>query len=582
MNSNPGPLNTRAYQTKSTDYNEPAMAFQPHLVGISGFLNKQWGTKLYFITINHAKRLKMIRLNALLQLPVILFLLTTNTVQGGTPGPMAPERQRGEGPFERLILRGANLISGEGAPVIGPVDIVIEQDRIVSVTVVGHPGVPILPEKRPEAAPGDRELDIHGHYVMPGFVDMHAHIGGSADDVPAEYVFKLWLAHGITTIREPGSFNGSEWVLPQVNQAEQNLISAPRIIPYLGFGMEAEQPLTTPEAVREWVKQTKAKGYAGIKFFGAPPVIMQAALDEANKQGLGSAMHHAQLNVMANNALDSARQGLTTMEHWYGLPEALFEDKIIQHYPSQYNYQDEQDRFSEAGRLWQQAAKPGSDKWQSVRNELIALDFTLNPTLTIYEANRDLMREMNADWHQEYTLPQLWQFFQPSKYAHGSYWFDWTTQHEIDWKNNYRLWMQFLNDYKNHGGRVTTGSDSGYIFKIYGFGYIRELELLQEAGFHPLEVIQSATLNGAQALGMAQQIGSVIPGKKADLVIVRENPLRNFKVLYGTGHFKLNKDNQPSRTKGIRYTIKDGIVYDAAQLLKDVRDIVATQKTRAN
>ena len=62
--------------------------------------------------------------------------------------------------------------------------------------------------------------------------------------------------------------------------------------------------------------------------------------------------------------------------------------------------------------------------------------------------------------------------------------------------------MEFINEYKNRGGRVTAGSDSGFIFQLYGFAYIRELELLREAGFHPLEVIRAATLNGAEALGM--------------------------------------------------------------------------------
>jgi imidazolonepropionase-like amidohydrolase len=139
--------------------------------------------------------------------------------------------------------------------------------------------------------------------------------------------------------------------------------------------------------------------------------------------------------------------------------------------------------------------------------------------------------------------------------------------------------MQFLNDYKNHGGRVTLGSDSGYIWKLYGFGYIREMELLQEAGFHPLEVIRAATIHAAQVLGMDGEIGSVRPGKLADLVVVDHNPLQNFKVLYGTGHFRLGEDNQPARLGGVRYTIKDGIVYDARALLSDVREIV--QKARA-
>ena len=188
------------------------------------------------------------------------------------------------------------------------------------------------------------------------------------------------------------------------------------------------------------------------------------------------------------------------------------------------------------------------------------------------------MREMNADWQQDYAHPNLWAFFQPSRNAHGSYWFDWTTADEIAWKENFRLWMQFLNDYKNQGGRGTLGSDSGYMWKLYGFGYIREMELLQEAGFHPLEVIRAATIHGAQVLGLDGEIGSIRPGKLADLVITGYNPLKNFKVLYGTGHFRLDEDNQPARLGGVRYTIRDGIIYDARELLSDVRGIV--QKAR--
>ena len=491
----------------------------------------------------------------------------------------APDRNQGDGPHERLILRGLTVINGEGAPPQGPMDIVIEGDRIAAVRNVGYPGIDIRPGDRPEAQPGDREIDLTGHYALPGFIDMHGHIGGDEQGVPAEYVYKLWLAHGITTVREPGSFNGLDWVLRQASLSEQNAIAAPRIIPYAGFGMGLDEPISSPETARDWVRMIADKGAEGIKFFGAPPEIMQAALDEADEQGLGSAMHHAQLDVMRWNVLDSARAGLTTMEHWYGLPEAMFTDQVIQNYPTDYNYYNEQHRFGEAGRLWLQAAEPGSSKWNSVRDELIELDFTLNPTMTIYEASRDLMREMNADWHEDYTHPDLWQFFQPSRRAHGSYWFDWTTEDEIAWKQNFARWMTFLNDYKNQGGRVTTGSDSGYIWKVYGFGYIRELELLQEAGFNPLEVVQAATLNGAEALGMTDQIGSIRAGKKADLVITDRNPLHNFKVLYGTGHFHLGDDDKPVQDGGVVYTVKDGIVFDAGELLEDVRRIVEAART---
>jgi len=493
----------------------------------------------------------------------------------------APDRQRGEGPFDRLILRGVIVVNGEGAPPSGPADVLIEGNRISQIRNLGI-YEPVPDEARIQARPGDHVLELEGHYLLPGFIDMHAHFGGDEQGVPAEYAAKLWLGHGITTIREPGSFNGLDWVAAHQVRSTRNEIAAPRIVPYVAFGQGESGPFLTEEDTRAWVKKIARQGASGIKFFGAPANIMRAALDEAGKQRLGSMMHHAQLDVVNWNALDSARAGLTSMEHWYGLPEAMFVDRVIQHYPAEYNYTNEQHRFGEAGRLWAQAAQPGSEKWKQVRDELISLDFTINPTLTIYEASRDLMREMNADWHEEYTPPALWQFFQPSLISHGSYWHDWTTADEVAWKNNFRLWMAFLNDYKNHGGRVTLGSDAGYIWKLYGFGYIREMELLQEAGFHPLEVLRSATYLAAEVLGMDDRIGSVRPGKLADLVISEENPLANFKVLYGTGHFKLGADNQPTRVGGVRYTIKDGIVYDARELLADVRRIVSDAKADVN
>lgn len=140
--------------------------------------------------------------------------------------------------------------------------------------------------------------------------------------------------------------------------------------------------------------------------------------------------------------------------------------------------------------------------------------------------------------------------------------------------------MQFINEYKNKGGRVAAGSDSGFIYQLYGFSYIRELELLREAGFHPLEVLMSATLKGAEALGMDDKLGSVQVGKLADFAILQENPLQNLKILYGTGAIKLTDDNEVIRTRGIQYTVKDGIIYDAKQLLADVKAIVEQSKTR--
>src|SRR5689334_7185826 len=121
--------------------------------------------------------------------------------------PKAPVRAEGDGPYTQLIIRGVTLINGTGAPPIGPMDIVIEKNRIVQISNVGSPGAPINPNRRPKLKEGGKELNCEGMYVLPGLIDMHGHIGGRAQGTPAEYVFKLWMGHGITTIRDPSAGN---------------------------------------------------------------------------------------------------------------------------------------------------------------------------------------------------------------------------------------------------------------------------------------------------------------------------------------------------------------------------------------
>lgn len=495
--------------------------------------------------------------------------------------PHAPDRRsdEGQGPFDRLIIRGATVIDGTGAPARGPMDVVIERNRIVEIRSARDSGE--------REAPPTREIDAGGMYLLPGFVDLHAHIGGLAQGTPAEYVFKLWMGHGVTTVRDPGSGNGVDWTLQERDRSSRNATVAPRIFVYVRPGMGWDRgAITTPDAAREWVRWAAKRGIDGLKLDSYDPEIMAALLDEAHKLRLGSQAHLSQTGVARMNALDAARLGLGSLEHWYGLPEALFDSRTVQDFPDDYNYNDEYDRFGQAGRLWKQAAAPYSAQWNAVMNELLDLHFVIDPTMTIYEASRDAMRARRAEWHDIYTLPSLWQFYQPSRTSHGSYWYDWTTQDEIEWKHNYQLWMTFLNEYKNRGGRVCTGSDSGFIYKLYGFGYIRELELLQEAGFHPLEVIRAATRCGAQTLhdpkGTPLQFGIIRPGLLADLVLVEQNPLHNLKVLYGTGTLRLDEaTGQVERVGGVKYTIKDGIVYDARQLLADVAEMVRQAKAKA-
>ncbi|MGH7502841.1 MAG: amidohydrolase family protein [Longimicrobiales bacterium] len=493
----------------------------------------------------------------------------------------APARAEGEGPFERLILRGAIVIDGTGAPPQGPVDIVIEGNRITRIVGVGVPGRPLRTTGRPEDA--TREIAAEGMYVLPGFVDNHLHTGDPTKTPEAEYVYKLWLGHGITAGRGveygPWEFSKSEQ-----ERSARNEITAPRMFLYPRPGQAwGGGPVRTPEQAKEWVRWIAQNGADGMKLVAYPPAIMKALLEEAKVQGLGSTAHLAQLGVAQMNAIDAARLGLGTVTHFYGLFEALYREHDVQPWPADMNYNDEQHRFGQVARQWNLIHPPGSPEWVALLAELKQLGTILDPTMVAYLASRDVMRARNADWHATYTLPSLWDFYEPSRDNHGSYYYDWTTWDEVAWRNFYRVWMQLLNDYKNMGGRVTVSSDAGFIYNLFGFGTIQEMELLQEAGFSPLEVIRGATMHAAQALyepkGVEPEFGVVREGMLADLVVIGENPIANLKYLYGTGAVRLNDaTGRPERVGGIVYTIKDGIVYDAKELLADVARMVEAQK----
>lgn len=489
-----------------------------------------------------------------------------------------PARDAGEGPYARLVIRNVNLIDGTGAPMQGPFDVVIERDRVAQIVPIGAPGA-IVESKRAPA--GDREIDGTGFTLMPGFVDTHVHLHSLEDEqgVPPEYVLKLWMAHGVTSVRDLGSGRPIEWLADIKRRSERNEIVAPRIDIYPFFN--AIQPgINDPATAREAVRNARRRGADGIKFIGSiPEDVLYAALDEAEAIGMRTTMHHAQQLVAYANVLQTSARGLDSMEHWYGLPEAMFTDRRLQRWPADFNNTDEQMRFAEAGRLWEQAAQPGSERWNAVMDTLLERGFGLSPTFTAYQASRDLMRMTNATWHAQYTMPALWDFYRPSRLHHGSYWFDWTTEYEMDWKRNYGLWMRFVNEYKNRGGLVGIGSDCGYIYNLYGFGYVQEMELMREAGFSPLEVIHAATGMGAKILGREDSAGSVRVGRKADLVLVRGNPLANLKLLLGTGTIRLDAaSDRVEQVGGVDYTIKDGIVYDAAALRADVRAMVREAK----
>jgi imidazolonepropionase-like amidohydrolase len=460
---------------------------------------------------------------------------------------------------DQLVITNAMLVDGVGTPAEGPVDIVIKQNRIASVS---------RPRRNADYLKNAVVIDGTDKYVLPGFINMHGHLQDerAGKPQPFEYQQKLWLGCGITTIRDVGS--EVEKAIVQKQKSAANEIAAPRIWLYMwasGAGAEAE--------IRARIRDLKAKGADGLKCHQLDRDSYTIVADEARKLGLKIAHH---VGVEDANAWDDAALGTSTIEHWYGVPDAALDG--AQHFPADFNYSNELHRFRYAGRLWREA---NPEKLQKVLQKLVEANVAWDPTLCIYEASRDLQRAVTQPWFKEYLHPSLEAFFTPNPEFHGSFFFGWTHTDEVYWKANYRIWMNAVREFARMGGIVTTGEDAGFIYQMYGFGYLRELELHEEAGFQPLEVIQHATNNGAKILGKSQELGRIKSGYLADLVVVNGNPLADLHILFPNG-IDPNLDRQRANGKGgIEWTIKDGIPYHAPTLFSEVKEIVRAARNQA-
>ena len=242
--------------------------------------------------------------------------------------PAAPPRAEGEGPWKRLILRGVTL------------------DR-------RHRRAARRARRRRHRGQPHR---AHQARRQPGRADRRRRAAQGRSRRPRDRPRRpLRAARASSTCtatsaapsraRRPSTCSSSGWATASPpcairaaatastgwsstsRRATRNEITAPRIVAYVVLRPgQRRTPIATPEAgARVGGGRRRSDGADGLKFFGCGPTCMAAALDEAKKHGLRTACHHAQLNVARINVLDSARLGLTTMEHWYGLPEALFD-----------------------------------------------------------------------------------------------------------------------------------------------------------------------------------------------------------------------------------------------------------------
>ncbi|MEW5918505.1 MAG: amidohydrolase family protein [Gemmatimonadota bacterium] len=485
----------------------------------------------------------------------------------------------------RLVIRNATILSGRGAPGSnrtmppeGPVDIIIENGVITDIVLMDAVNAAGY-GRNFQRATGDRVIDATGMFVTPGLVEMHAHLpspNGDHGTRALDYAYRLYLGHGVTTVRDAGTGAGLKLLTEHRAQSAANNLVAPRLVLCQRWPLPLRRwdVGNTPDKARAMVRQFKELGADCVKVSKSPghyPDVLAAIADESKKLGMWVM---TDLKVSETDALIASNAGVRSIEHWYGVPDAAL--KGSQNFPTDYNYWDELDRFRYAGLLWSEADK-NPEALSKVLDAMIKNGTNWNPTMIVYEDNRDVWRDV--------TLPVNETLVHPSEVAagpdssvHGAFKREWKTSDEINWKKNFQIWMKWVREFHQRGGLLTAGSDEG---GIGGIGMIRELELMQEAGIHPIDVIKVATTNAYQTLGLDKHCGIRV-GCAADVAVINGNPIDNFKVMYGRGYGVYGLVPRADQWKhgGVTWTIKDGVVYDAQALLREVEWYVQQEKQR--
>ncbi len=522
--------------------------------------------------------------SVLLALPVILGAQESMAVPHNGPTTLAMGTTKGE-KYGRLVIRGATVLSGRGTPGTnrsmppeGPVDIVIENGVIVDM--IPMDAVNAAGYGRTFArATGDKVIDATGMYLMPGLVEMHAHLPPPSSDFGPrglDYAYRLYLGHGVTTVRDAGSGAGIKLLSEQRRSSAANTLVAPRLVLCQRWPLPLREwdAGNTPDKARAMVQQFKTLGADCVKVSKSPghyPDVMEAIADESKKLGMFTMVD---LKVSESDARVASNAGVKSIEHWYGVPDAALSG--TQSFPADYNYWRELDRFRNAGNLWMEADR-NPERVSAVIDLMIRNGTNWNPTMTVYEDNRDLMRAAGLPMKESLVHPSE-VAAGPDTSTHGSFKTEWKTSDELNWKRNFAIWMKWVKVFHERGGLLTAGSDEG---GTGGIALIRELELMQEAGIHPIDVIKVATTNATTVLGMSGHCGIRV-GCAADIAIVNGNPIDNFKVMYGRGYgfYGLVPRSEQWRKGGVAWTIKDGIVFDAQALLREAEWYVEQERAR--
>jgi len=452
-------------------------------------------------------------------------------------------------PFIRIdtpvvALENVRVIDGTGAPAKDDQMIVIDHGKIASVG----------PQTADQLLPaGAKIIDETGKTVFPGLVGMHEHLfyplpdggpgllplyGEMADSAP-----RLYLAGGVTTARTAGSLEPYTDISVK-QEIDAGKIPGPKLFltgPYLegapSIGPQLHT-LTGPEDAARLVDYWSAEGMTSFKaYMHITPEELKAAIDHAHEHGLKITGH-----LCAVGFKEAAALGIDNLEHGLVVDTEFYSQKKEGVCPGQHPAQAELAKMDVEG-----------PEIQGTIRDLIAHHVAVTSTLAIFESfvpNRPPMsEEMRV---RESLLPDAWGSYAATRAS--------IAEHAADstWTPLFKMEMQFERDFVKQGGLLMAGCDpTGYGGVLPGFGDQRNLELLVEAGFTPEEAIHIATENGAQWLGEESRIGTIAPGKAADLVVVDGNPAKTI-----------------ADVEKVDTVFKDGVGYDPQKLIESVRGLV--------
>jgi imidazolonepropionase-like amidohydrolase len=434
----------------------------------------------------------------------------------------------------QIALTHLRVIDGTGSAGRDDQTIVIDSGRI---TAIG-------PTSRTPVPASATAIDLSGHTAIPGLVGMHDHLfyttdRGQRDLVATQSFAPLYLASGVTTIRTTGAGDlAAEQKLQKSVEAGE--LAGPKIhltSPYINHG--AHETLTSEQITKqidEWANQ-------GVTSFKVYTMVNRAELasviSAAHKRGLKVTGH-----LCAVGFVEAAQLGIDNLEHGLAVDTEFFSGKQVDQCPNRNSWLPE---------LAQIDVK--SPPVQAMIAELVKHHVAVTSTLAIFEAFVEDKFQLD---------PRMKSVLSEAAYA--------ACLSELavakDNPNQWRVWelmlakeMQFEREFVKAGGLLMSGVDpTGWGGVIAGFGDQRGVELLVQAGFTSEEAIRIATLNGATFLGEAERIGSLAPGKQADIVIVRGNPSTNI-----------------ADVRRVEFVFKDGVGYDSAKLIESVRGMVGVK-----